>query len=153
MGKSIKITILVVALAFLLLGGYLWYINWKTSIMRIPPKAPSNLVAESLSATEIKLTWEDKSNNELGFQVIRDSQKVGDLLKGSEKYVDRGLRPATSYRYEVKAYNQAGESNIVLCSVKTLNPPIQIWLVKIGVHESGEEGESFRELWDIIPRS
>ena len=32
-----------------------------------------------------------------------------------------------------------------MCSVKTLNPPILVWLDKIGVHENGEEGELFRE--------
>lgn len=150
MRKEILILILLVAVASLSLGGYLWYTNWKTRIMRIPPEAPSNLVAESLSATEIKLTWKDNSENELGFQVIRDSQKVGDLLKGSEEYLDRGLRPATDYGYEVIAYNLAGENTSSFYLARTRNPPIQIWLEKIGVHECGEEGESFRELWDIM---
>lgn len=145
MRREIFILILLVAVAFLSLGGYLWYTNWKTSIMQIPPKAPSNLVAESLSSIEIKLTWIDNSKNELGFHVMRDGQKVDDLTEGSEEYVDTGLRPATNYSYEIKAYNQAGESDIIVCSVKTLNPPIRVWIDKIGVHDNGEEGELFRE--------
>lgn len=118
--------------------------------MQIPPKAPSNIIAESTSATEVKITWKDNANNELGFILFRDGEIIADLKEDTESYMDGGLRPATSFRYEVQAYNQAGESDIVLCSVKTLNPPIQIWLEKIGVHECGEEGESFRELWDIM---
>lgn len=146
MRKEILILILLVAVAFLSFGGYLWYTNWKTSIMRIPPKAPSNLVAESLFATEIKLIWKDNSNNELGFQVMRDGQKVGDLLKGSEEYLDRGLRPATDYEYEVIAYNLVGENTSSLCVVRTKNPPIRVWIDKIGVADNGEE--YFREILD-----
>lgn len=150
MGKGVKIGILLVAVAFLFLGGYLLYSNWQVSIMRIPPKAPSSLVPKPISATELSITWKDNSNNEIGFLLYRDGEEVAELQKNTRSYIDNGRRPATSYRYEIKAYNNAGESDVVMCSVKTLNPPIQIWLEKIGVHENGEEGESFRELWDIM---
>ena len=146
MRKEILILILLVAVAFLSLGGYLWYTNWKTSIMQIPPKAPSNLVAESLSSIEIKLTWKDNSNNELGFKVMRDGQKVGGLTEDSEEYLDRGLRPATDYGYEVIAYNLVGENTSSLCVVRTKNPPIRVWIDKIGVADNGEE--YFREFLD-----
>ena len=150
MRKEILVLVLVVAIAFLSLGGYLLYSNWQISIMRIPPKAPSELVAIPTSAIEVKLTWKDNSNNENGFLLYRDGEKIAELQKNTRSYIDSGRRPATSYCYEIKAYNLAGESDIVLRSVRTLNPPIQIWLEKIGVHENGEEGESFRELWDIL---
>ena len=121
------------------------YSNWKTSIMQIPPKAPSGLIAEPLSAIQVKLTWKDNSNNENGFLLYRDGKRVIELPENTKRYVDTKLRPGTSYSYEIKAYNQAGESDTILCSVKTLNPPIIVWLDKIGVHENGEEGELFRE--------
>ncbi len=146
MRKEILILILLVAVAILSLGGYFWYSNWKANIMQIPPEAPSNLVPESLSAIEIGLTWVDNSNNELGFQIMRDGQKVSDLPEGSEIYLDRGLRPATDYRYEVIAYNLVGENTSSLCVVRTKNPPIRVWIEKIGVADNGEE--YFRELLD-----
>jgi len=145
MGKAIKIGILLVALIFLALGGYLWYTNWKTEIMKIPPKAPSELIARPVSATQVKLNWKDNSNNEIGFSLYRDGKRVTELSENTKAYVDTKLKPATTYSYEIYAYNQAGESDIIVCSVKTLNPPILVWLDKIGVHENGEEGELFRE--------
>lgn len=150
MRKEIIILILIVAVAFLSLGGYLLYSNWKVEIMKIPPKAPGELVAIPTSAIQVKLTWKDNSINENGFLLYRDGEKVVELQENTRSFIDNGRRPATSYRYEIKAYNQAGESDVAMCSVKTLNPPIQIWLEQIGVHECGEEGESFRELWDIM---
>lgn len=147
--KPIQITICVIALAFLALGGWLWYYNWNIGIMRIPPKTPSNLTAKPLSAIQVKLTWQDNSNNELGFVLYRNGRKLAELERNVNEYVDSKLRPATSYGYEVKAYNHAGESDVVDCSVKTLNPPIVVRIDKIGVHENGEEGELFRE-YDLL---
>jgi hypothetical protein len=61
---------------FLSPGSYLWYANWKNEIMRFPPKAPSELVAKPLSSTKIQLNWKDNSNNELGFMLYRNGQKL-----------------------------------------------------------------------------
>ncbi len=146
MRKLIWFTVLFLALALFTLGGVLWYSNWKAEIMKIPPEAPSNLVTESLSATDSKLIWRDNSNNELGFQVIRDGQTIGDLPEGSEEYLDGGLRPATNYRYEVIAYNLAGKNTSGLYVARTKNPPIRVWIDKIGVADNGED--YFRELLD-----
>ncbi len=146
MRKVIWISILFVAFALIALGGYLWYTNWKTNIMKIPPEAPSDLIAEPLSATEIKLTWVDNSNNELGFKIVRNDQMVCDLSEDFEEYVDSGLKPATNYEYRVIAYNLAGETNSSLYVARTNNPPIRIWIDKIGVTDNGED--YYRELFD-----
>lgn len=145
MGKK---TLIIVVAVLVLVGGIIGHSIWKARIMQIPTKAPSDLIAEPISATEVKLTWKGP-NNELGFLLYRDGKEIEVLLENTKSYVDSGLRPATSYSYGIKAYNLAGESDIVACSVKTLNPPIQIWLEKVGVHECGEEGEFARELWDM----
>ena len=73
---------------------------------------------------------------------------IGIIPKDTEEYIDGGLRPATSYRYEIKAYNQAGESDIVTCFAKTLNPPIVVSVDKVGVHNNGEEGKPIRQLFN-----
>ena len=145
--KKEMLILLIVVLA--LVGCIIGHNIWKTSIMRIPPKAPSNLSARPVSAIAVRLTWKDP-NNELGFLLYRDGKEVARLSENTKSYMDTELRPATTYRYEIKAHNLVGESDVVACSVKTLNPPIQIWLERIGVHENGEEGEYFRQLWDIL---
>ena len=139
MGKSIKIGIFLIAVAFIVLGGYLWYSNWKTEIMKVPPKAPINFIAKPISSTQVKLIWKDNSNNENGFAIYRDGISIAELPENSAQYVDSGRRPTTNYRYEIKAYNQVGESDVVICSAKTLNPPIVVWIDQIGVHDNGEE--------------
>jgi len=144
--KKETLILLIAVLALVL--GIIGHSIWKARIMQIPARAPSDLIAEPISATEVKLTWKGP-NNELGFLLYRDDKEIEVLLENTKSYLDNELRPATSYHYEIKAYNFAGESDIVACSVKTLNPPIRILLDKIGVHECGEEGEFARELWDM----
>ena len=146
MRKLVAVLVLLIAVALIIFGVSHLLQNKRAELMRISPEAPSNLVAESLSAIEIKLTWVDNSNNELGFQVIRDGQKVSDLPKDSEEYLDRGLRPATDYRYEVIAYNLVGENTGGFYLERTKNPPIRVWIDKIGVADNGED--YFRELLD-----
>ena len=143
--------ILILIIIILCFGGYFLYRNWKNEISKIHPVNPSNLTATQITATQVILTWKDNSNNELGFVLYRDGEILAKLPENTKTYVDRGRKPATTYYYQIKAYNSAGESDLVSCSVATLNPPIQIWVEKVGVHENGEEGELGRE-YDLLGR-
>lgn len=80
-----------------------------------PPAAPSNLQAEALSKTEIRLTWKDNSNNEDGFKIERKTTDgtytlIGSVGANVTTYTDMNLNPATTYYYRVYAYNSAGNS-------------------------------------------
>lgn len=94
----------------------------------LPPAAPSNLVAKTLSGTEIKLTWTDNSNNESGFKIER--RKSGDAnftliftaAASSTSFIDSGLLPGTTYEYRVKAFNLAGDSQYSTASATTYVP-------------------------------
>ncbi len=149
MQRQVKISIILVGLFILvlvMLGVYIGYNNWKIRIMQEPPKAPTNLVTKRVSATEISLTWQDNSNNELGFTVLRNGKKLHELPNDSEEYTDTRLRPATEYVYEITASNDAGESRSEPFAIKTKNPPIRVWIDKIGVADNGED--YLREVFD-----
>ncbi len=76
-----------------------------------PPNAPSNLKAEAQGPREISLTWQDNSDNEEGFKVLRDGQEIATLPPDTEQYLDtQGLQPGTRYCYRVVAFNDAGDS-------------------------------------------
>jgi YVTN family beta-propeller protein len=79
------------------------------------PKAPSDLVAETLSATEISLSWTDNSDDENGFRI--ESRKYGEVYRlrdvvgpGETSYTDTELDSYRTYYYRVRAYNDAGNS-------------------------------------------
>jgi hypothetical protein len=77
----------------------------------IPPAAPSNLAAMVATPTSITLDWQNNADNELGFQILRAKspggpwRAVGTVGADVTSYTDMGLRPLTTYYYEVVAFN------------------------------------------------
>jgi uncharacterized repeat protein (TIGR02543 family) len=87
---------------------------------------PTTLVAKAASATQVNLTWVDKSTNETGFSIERRLgttgvwAEIGTVGAGIKAYSDTSVDPNTSYGYRVRAIADdavSAYSNIV--SVKT----------------------------------
>lgn len=79
------------------------------------PAAPSALTAQTVSQTEIQLTWTDNSSNESSFQVERATgtgafAQVQTLAAGATGVRITGLTAATAYSFRVRAANTAGSS-------------------------------------------
>ena len=133
--------------AYATLGGGSAYVPQATPSPRttpiptsqVPPIAPSNLAADTVSQRQVVLRWFDNSNNEEGFRIYRENSLVATVGTNITTYQDTGLEPATTYHYSVKSYNQAGESGASLCTVRMPNPPITIRLDRIGVFDNRED--------------
>jgi len=80
------------------------------------PASPSNLVASTVSARRINLTWQDNSNNETGFEIYRSTSESGPFAMvttvGANRtsFADSLLEPTTTYYYRIKAIGQHGAS-------------------------------------------
>ncbi|NIQ99393.1 MAG: hypothetical protein GTN78_04225, partial [Gemmatimonadales bacterium] len=81
-----------------------------------PPAAPSGLLASALSASEIRLTWTDNSDNEDGFKIERSLSaatgfaQIAAVGANVTSYADGGLTADTTYYYRLRASNGAGDS-------------------------------------------
>ncbi len=75
------------------------------------PTAPSALVAEAVSQSQINLAWRDNSYNEIGFKIERSLTGIGDWVQiatvtaGVVAYSNIELERGTTYYYRVCAYN------------------------------------------------
>jgi titin len=79
------------------------------------PTAPSGLVAQAASSSEIQLTWGDNSNNEESFRVEQATgtgafAQVQTLAAGTTSVRITGLAASTAYSFRVRAANIAGTS-------------------------------------------
>src|SRR5439155_5600359 len=79
------------------------------------PAAPSALTASTVSTSQINLSWMDNSTNEDGFQIERSPDgvsftQIGTAAANATSYSDTGLTAATTYTYQVRAYNTGGNS-------------------------------------------
>jgi len=79
------------------------------------PAAPSNLTATPFSTTEIRLDWNDNSNNENQFRIeLRGPgtgfSDIGSVAANSTAVNVTDLDPMTTYDFRVRARNGAGNS-------------------------------------------
>ncbi len=79
------------------------------------PEAPSSLIAVVSSVSEIALTWSDNADDEDEIEVERAIGNsafgtIATLAENTTSFDDDGLDPATTYRYRVRARNEAGAS-------------------------------------------
>jgi hypothetical protein len=81
------------------------------------PAAPSTLVATAASSTRVSLTWRDNAGNESGFAIFRATGggntfvQIATVGANVTAFADTTVRPATSYKYRVRAFNGAGASS------------------------------------------
>jgi len=84
------------------------------------PAAPTNLTVGSIGETSVQLSWQDNSNNELGFKVRRTATGLPfheiSVAADVTSVTDTGLQPNTVYQYDVfahHAYSASPVSNTV----------------------------------------
>ncbi len=76
-----------------------------------PPSVPTDLVAVADGQTAIRLTWRTSSDDVrvTGYRILRDGAAIATVSETT--YTDRNLSPATTYRYQVVAFDAAGNAS------------------------------------------
>lgn len=96
------------------------------------PVAPNNFVANasalSVDMPTVTLSWKDKPNNEVGFELQRATNKAFTaefisviIAANVTTYIDTTVAPATTYYYRLRAFNGIGNS--AFASTKTVTTP------------------------------
>ncbi len=76
-----------------------------------PPEAPSGLTATGVSGPQINLSWQDNSDNELGFKIWRKNRSLGYFYEidavgaNVTTYSDTDVVAGKQCWYQVKAWN------------------------------------------------
>lgn len=99
-----------------------------------PLGAPTNLVAEAISASTIRLTWQDHASGETGFEIERAPAgnggpwtAIATTAADTTTYENTGLTPSTTYFYRVRAtldQERSAYSNVASATTEAaLAPP------------------------------
>lgn len=122
--------------------GYSPYSNVaEATTFDVPPIAPSNLSASTVSAYQIDLAWKDNSGNETAFEIERSTdgtafEKIGEAGANATSYQSTGLAPATRYWYRVRAKNSVNPSaytNVADATTKDVVPNAPRGLTAVAV--------------------
>ncbi|WP_299258675.1 discoidin domain-containing protein [uncultured Aquimarina sp.] len=88
---------------------------------------PSNLLAQ-VNQNEVRLNWDDNSDNESGFTIQRNDgngfERIDFVESGVETYTDQNLEIGT-YTYRIRAYDSDGYSefsNVREVIIKNIDP-------------------------------
>lgn len=104
-----------------------------------PPTAPASVTA-SAGAGGVTVAFNDRADNELGFEVRRGSPTLADCASGTVvgtlgasagtgldvSFVDASAQAATTYAYRVAAFNGGGAGCSVDATVTTAATPINL---------------------------
>ena len=74
------------------------------------PTAPTNLRVTSTTKTTARLAWDDKSNNEDGFEINFPGKQNPKTGANETQWEITGLKCASPYNFKVRAFNAAGNS-------------------------------------------
>ena len=81
------------------------------------PTAPTNLVAGTVSKTQISLAWTDNASNEAGFKIERcpganctNFSQIATVGVNVRNFSNTGLKRNGTYQYRVRAFNASGNS-------------------------------------------
>lgn len=81
------------------------------------PFTPENLVANGVNRTNIKLSWDDMSDNEDGFEIYRSMSENGTYslihttAPSVNSYEDNNLNSNTAYWYKIRAIRADGKNS------------------------------------------
>lgn len=97
-------------------GNFKFYIDWiknpkSPTQPEEPPEAPSGLNVTDLACDQIALSWIDNSDNESGFEIERNGSFLTTVNADITFYSDTGVSENTTYSYQVRAYNDTGDSD------------------------------------------
>lgn len=101
------------------------------------PYSPTNIRAQALSDSQIKLTWNDLSFNEDGYEIFRvgdpgnfnsGETEVIEVDADTEEYIDTGLESGKRYHYKIRAIREDFKSDFT-------NPHFATTLIVAGVDD------------------
>jgi hypothetical protein len=115
------------------------------------PSAPSSssVSAKVFSSSRVDLVWAASSSSDVsGYQIFRDGTLVGEVyLPLRRNYSDNGLAPSTTYSYQIRTIDSAGNVSALTTSRNAKTTATGSVKIVRGPYIQSTTGESTRIAW------
>ncbi len=94
-------------------------------IEHVRPTTPADLTSVALDSQTIQLKWVASTDNVgvVGYNLLRDGRRVASLRDGTTNFLDSQLQPDTTYAYQGKAFDAAGNESPLSATTATTPEP------------------------------
>ena len=116
---------------------YQTYLDYLASgkIEHMRPTAPADLTSVALDSETIRLTWTASTDNfgVVGCNILRDGRRVASLCDGTTNFLDSQLNPGTTYTYQVRAFDAAGNESALSNATTATTPEPHLYPTNIAL--------------------
>jgi hypothetical protein len=113
------------------------YLNYLAigTVESVRPTKSTDLKSVAVDSTRIRLIWTASTDNVgvAGYKLRRDGKHVTTLYDAATTYVDSGLDSSTTYSYQIKAFDAAGNESAVSNSTTVTTPEPHLYPTNISL--------------------
>ncbi len=82
-------------------------------VEHVRPTTPTDLTSVALDSQTIRLMWVASTDNVgvVGYNILRDGGQIASQRDGTTTFLDAQLNPGTTYTYQVRAFDAAGNES------------------------------------------
>ena len=101
----------------------------------VPPTTPTDLASVALDSHTIRLTWGASTDNVgvVGYNIRRDGRNVASQRDGTTTFQDEQLEPGTTYTYQVRAFDAAGNESALSDPTAATTPEPRLYPTNISL--------------------
>jgi len=104
-------------------------------VEHVRPTTPTDLTSMALDSKTIQLTWGASTDNfgVVGYDIRRDGRHVASLRDGTATFLDSQLNPGTTYTYQVRAFDAAGNDSALSNPTTAITPEPHLYPTNIAL--------------------
>ncbi len=105
-------------------------------VERVPPTPPADLTSVALDSQSIRLRWVASTDNVgvVGYDIFRAGRHVGSQRNGTTAFLDGQLEPGTTYTYQVRAFDAAGNLSAMSNTATATTPEPHLYPNNIALY-------------------
>jgi hypothetical protein len=116
---------------------YETYLDYLASgkVEHVRPTTPADLSSLALDSQTIRLTWAASTDNVgvVGYNILRDGRQIASQRDGTTTFLDAQLNPGTTYTYQVRAFDAAGNDSALSNTTTATTPDPHLYPTNIAL--------------------